>query len=424
MAVKNLSEILENILLYEQLKLKSFEIKTTHGPTIGEQYEKIVMKGLNGILPDSSDIRVVTGFIFNDDKTPSRQIDCMIVKGNGIEDPVVKGKYYYHIHDVIAVIEVKKNLFKTEIESSFENLYSFISPDFDKSFPDMDSEQVRDFFHCFAEISGRLFNSYLEVEQSKSDLLKNVFNGFRCDYTRPLRIVFGYEGLVSEVSLREKFTEFLKGHLGENGFGPFSFPDLIICGNNCLFKLNSEPYPAHLSEDEYFFYASSSNNNINILVELLLGRLSRYFPIDYSDDTQMEPVNLLFSASIARQDDRVGWKINIIDLDANPKTVPIKWKPIYVSDKQCILFSILCKGDIDTRDTSFQSFLEGDKDIVNQMLNTKLVAMAGTKMTLLSSKLMIVMLPTGECVVGDDKFGYFSKWIEENYIHRNHHNNR
>lgn len=157
---------------------------------------------------------------------------------------------------------------------------------------------------------------------------------------------------------------------------------------------------------------------------LRLGRLSRYFPIDYSDDTQMEPVNLLFSASIARQDDRVGWKINIIDLDANPKTVPIKWKPIYVSDKQCILFSILCKGDIDTRDTSFQSFLEGDKDIVNQMLNTKLVAMAGTKMTLLSSKLMIVMLPTGECVVGDDKFGYFSKWIEENYIHRNHHNNR
>lgn len=101
MAVKNISEIFEAILAYDQLKQRDFELKTSHAPTIGEQYEKIVMKGLNAIFPDDSDIRIVTGFIYNEDKNVSRQIDCMIVLGEGREYPAFNGKFYYHIHQVL-----------------------------------------------------------------------------------------------------------------------------------------------------------------------------------------------------------------------------------------------------------------------------------------------------------------------------------
>jgi len=80
MAIKRLAEIFDNIIAYERLKLKAFEFHTPHAPTIGEQYEKIIMKGLNSLLPTGADIRVVSGFIYNDDKSISRQIDCMIVK--------------------------------------------------------------------------------------------------------------------------------------------------------------------------------------------------------------------------------------------------------------------------------------------------------------------------------------------------------
>ena len=237
MAIKRLAEIFDNIIAYERLKLKAFEFHTTHAPTIGEQYEKIIMKGLNSLLPTGADIRVVSGFIYNDDKSISRQIDCMIVMGEGSEDPCVKGVFYYHIHNVLAVIEVKKNLFTREIDGAFSNLYSFISPDFDKRYPDFTSKQIEDFYRSFARISGKYMHSYKEAENSNDILFRQVFLGFRNDYTRPLRIVFGYDGISTESHLRESFKQFIAGHLGEKGYDPFSYPDLIVCGNNCLLKL-------------------------------------------------------------------------------------------------------------------------------------------------------------------------------------------
>lgn len=413
MIVKNLAEIFESIIAYEKIKLCSFEFKTSHAPTIGEQYEKIVMKGLKSLFPQYSKIRVVTGFIYNNDNKVSRQIDCMIVKGKGRQDPAIKNKFYYHIHNVLAVIEVKKNLFKADIADSYTNLYSFISPEFDTTYPKLSAAEITSFFHSFAVNSGRLINSHNEVDDSSDILYKQVFYGFRNDYTRPLRIVFGYDGLASEMSLRNKFNEFLAEHLGQEGFGPFSHPDLIVCGNHCLFKLNAEPYPAYLTKNEYFFYASSSNYNITILVELILGRLSRYYPINYIFDNQVEPFNMFLSASITEQNGKYGWQIDTIAVSSEVKNVSAKWEPHVVSSDQFALFNFLCRGDLDINGTIVQEYVQADGDILTKMLNTKLVAIKGTHLVLLTTRLQGAITPDGNLIVGEDAFGNFSEWLTQ-----------
>lgn len=69
------------------------------------------------------DLKVCSGFIENSDKEVSKQIDCMIVTGEGKKIPYTND-YIYDIHQVIAVIEVKKDLFSRTLESAYMNLLS------------------------------------------------------------------------------------------------------------------------------------------------------------------------------------------------------------------------------------------------------------------------------------------------------------
>jgi hypothetical protein len=76
---------------------------------------------LSASIPIELNLRVVSGFITNSDGELSDQIDCMLVQGEGERIPYTDD-FKYNIDNVIAVIEVKKNLYSKEIESAYENL--------------------------------------------------------------------------------------------------------------------------------------------------------------------------------------------------------------------------------------------------------------------------------------------------------------
>ena len=75
----------------------------THAPTIGRMYEGLTREVLERSIPTDLDLRVVSGFITNDSGELSKQIDCMLVIGEGEQIPYTDD-YKYHISNVIAVI--------------------------------------------------------------------------------------------------------------------------------------------------------------------------------------------------------------------------------------------------------------------------------------------------------------------------------
>lgn len=93
-----------------------------HNLTIGEMCEGIV-KEIISFQIEGVDLRSVKGFIKNSKGQLSKEIDCMLVLGEGQKLPKID-KYIYDIDKVVAVIEVKKRIRTRDIEKGFKNLQS------------------------------------------------------------------------------------------------------------------------------------------------------------------------------------------------------------------------------------------------------------------------------------------------------------
>jgi hypothetical protein len=104
--------------LLEAFRRKELELldkqNVVHAPTIGRMYEGLTREVLEKALPTNADLRVVSGFVTNNRGELSRQIDCMLVAGEGEKIPYTED-YQYHFYQVITVIEVKKNLFSNDL---------------------------------------------------------------------------------------------------------------------------------------------------------------------------------------------------------------------------------------------------------------------------------------------------------------------
>lgn len=74
--ITKVSDLLQHLIKIEKNKLNEYELY--HNPSIGRMYEGLTKKFLDIIIPEELNIRVVSGFICDDDAL-SRQIDCMIV---------------------------------------------------------------------------------------------------------------------------------------------------------------------------------------------------------------------------------------------------------------------------------------------------------------------------------------------------------
>lgn len=77
------------------------------------------------MIPEDLGLRVVSGFVEGHDGTLSGQIDCMLVCGTGTpvhQTPLFK----WPIRQVIALFEVKKNLFSTQLEEAHHHLNSVL----------------------------------------------------------------------------------------------------------------------------------------------------------------------------------------------------------------------------------------------------------------------------------------------------------
>jgi uncharacterized protein DUF6602 len=401
--ITNIANLLQELRAKESAKLA--QEKITHAPTIGAMYEGLTRELLDRAIPSSLDLRIVDGFIEDHEGNLSPQIDAMLVTGEGRTIPHTGG-YVWPIQDVIAVLEVKKNLYGADLDDAFHKL---------RVVNDMYGRHMRrggdstlniqPAFDAFARLTGRYPRSW-EDASALPDPLSFIFHILVCEQLSPVRIIFGYEGYVDELGLRDGFAKFIEGNLTTpRGFGIGSFPNLIVCRNNSLLKMNGQPYISPLLGDWWPAVVSNAENPIRLLIELIWTRLSNkfasYFPMD--DTLQMERLAPFLSAKLGYRNGVPGWEYRQETLNRKQlkEIEPTSWEPEHVDEMECVvLIQLAQEGELDVRATK-----QRDPDqLIAGLVDKRSIAWCDdhTVRLLRSGDLITAFMPDGRTVTAGE----------------------
>ena len=269
--ISTIAELLHRFIEAERTRLDQFHL--SHGPTIGLMYEGLTSEVLNRAIPKDLGLSVASGFITDDSGHLSPQIDCMLVSGNG--EPIPYTNFYkWHIKEVIAVLEIKKTLYSSELVESYDTLRAVLDNQsryvrFGKSSRTYDISSA---LRAFSEITGTIAPERSKVQSLPFDK-EMIYHALICERISPVRIALGYDGFQSEYSLRESLAKFVEKTLMKPGFGVTSYPQLIISGQYSLAKMNGQPYsPPQDKGDWWNFLASSCANPVKLILEFIWTR--------------------------------------------------------------------------------------------------------------------------------------------------------
>jgi hypothetical protein len=118
--ITTLADLLGELARAEAEKLGKSDIK--HPTLIGGMCEGLTRELLVCCVSDGLDLQVVGGLVVDGRGGTSGQIDCMLVRGTGTPVPYSPGIYQWHVKDVLAVFEVKKNLFAGDLSDAYLHL--------------------------------------------------------------------------------------------------------------------------------------------------------------------------------------------------------------------------------------------------------------------------------------------------------------
>ena len=121
--IKSIAEFITKMKEKESEMLSNQKID--HPGMIGDMFEGLTHRLLALSMPINLNLNIRSGKIINEFGEESKQIDCMVVVGDGEQIPYTKW-YKYRIENVIAVIEVKKTLYFDDLVSSYQNLESVL----------------------------------------------------------------------------------------------------------------------------------------------------------------------------------------------------------------------------------------------------------------------------------------------------------
>lgn len=421
MDINTISELLVEFVSAEKEILDSQNIK--HPTTIGTMYEGLTEEILNRSVFLGLGLKVVTNsFIEGCDS----EFDVMLVIGDGEKIPYTD-RYKYQPDRVVAIIQVKKNLYSKDLKEGYENL-QFLINHFEEVEPDKYVGRIfRDGFRMIAKKDVTVKNS-----GELSDDEELIFTTLRIEALLPIRIIWGYNGFASEFKFRESFFDYLKQNTSTDvtdkvpGFGPNNFPNLIICDKYALIKQNGMPFGYSKTENEWWpFYTSTSYNPTYFFLETIWSRLSYMFeqiPTEiFGEDLSMEPVNRFLEARVKKTDTHLGWEYNYFFVEKKTLEGHVEvaaWEPAEIDEIQHVIITELCeKGEIDlVKDKDLQQFvLSGNYASVEQFLDslkdTGLVYIEKDKLRLLTDRCQCAVLPNGKFYAGEDKSGRFTNWI-------------
>jgi hypothetical protein len=365
-----------------------------------------------------ADLRVVNGKVRNSKGELSRQIDVMVVQGDGQRIPHTDHWIYAADH-VIAVIEVKKSLYQKDLADALDLLADFARRIAEpKSIP---ANLLRDAWRGIhgTELPSRQGLRFLpEPDQM-------LYHSLVVEATQPVRVVLGFEGYRSEGALRAGLVKILTERAQGQAIGPIALPGLVMARDNSLIKLNGMPFggPYDSARGAWYFYGSRGGNSMHSLLELLWTRLSYYFGAPssiFGEDLDLDAVNVLLIGKPRLQAGRQGWVIDVVnlsddELSQGPDTAP--WMPAVVSEEAFMVMNQLCHDEevwLDDRDLQgvMKSAGRTSDDLLSELTSTRLVYVDDQRrLRLLTDGCACVIVPDVGYVVAENKSGRLERWV-------------
>ena len=397
--------------------LLSQDIK--HPTSIGAMYEGLSEKILKASIFKGIDLRVIKNSHI---KGCNTEFDVMIVEGEGEQLPFAE-RYEYPASQVLAVVQVKKNLYAADLRDSFANLQFVID-----QYRDVEPEQWMNkmFVDAVKGVIGKspgaksrgYLNEYEEM----------VWHTLRCESFLPLRIVMGYNGFTSEYNFRKSFVDYLKQNMSTEekrvaGFGPNNYPNLIICDEYSMIKMDGMPFISRLDEDNWWtFYATSHYNKMRFLIESLWTRLSYKYQLPseiFGEDLQKEPATVFLRMKYEKKDFGEGWALDYWDIkDKNLKgnSEPEEWEPVAIDSAQYVIITELgSKGRLNwVHDEGLSKFVMSEgyqsvEEFVKKLCDTGLVGCEGEEIYLLTKQCTCVCAE-GRWYAADAKDNRLMNW--------------
>jgi hypothetical protein len=428
--IETASDFLEQFKKYALSRIEKDDKDIKHTVAIGDNFEGLTAELLNKAIFKDFNLKMVErSFIYNDSGAISDELDCLLVIGDG-QKMSFANRYKYHIKDVIAVFQVKKNLYANDIDDSHQNLRSVIEVSEPRNAEPFVGRLHRDAYKLLT--SKELPDK--ERRARFTDRENIIYHYLMMEAFHPLRIVIGYYGYTTEYGLREGFVKKMEQIVKDGpvrGYSPGSFPSLFICGNSTIIKNNGMPMTIPLTDDDFYFHilTSSSGRPMYHLLELIWTRLSYKFGISstiFGDDFDSEATHPFLSCKEKKIDDENwGWEFMYHPLTKKQLSiplVPIPWAPTEIDrDKYSILNVLTQVGNVDIKtDEQFLKFiseskLDADK-IIKELADARLVYVDEGKMGLLVDELVTVFSPDGKVFAGENKSGEMANYFGKNFI--------
>jgi len=417
--IRTVADFLEQLIVKEREKLPKYD-EIQHPVLFGEMYEGLAKSLVEKALFDGMDLRVVSGKIRNSKGNLSCQIDCMVVLGAGEPIPYTH-HYIYPVENVLMIVEVKKTLYGAQLGESMALFRQFWKEVAEACEPHVGL--VKDAWRM-------LFRANLPARNQVDALPYHeqlIYHTIITETALPLRVVFGYDGYADEYGLREGFASHLEEIAAQPPevrlrFNINAFPNLIVCRQASLIKLDGSPYSGTIDQNGFWLVMGSRGAEpFHILLELLWTRLAFRFNLSsdiFGEDLEMEAISPLLAAKAEKIGEAGGWKYEYIPLKkeklaAGPDRQA--WHPPSLSKAEYVIVDALCKkSEIDLTEKAFLEFIAKEGETVTSItasLNQKrLTAVVGQKLRLITDECGCVMLPDGRCVAAENKTNRLTRY--------------
>lgn len=428
--VHSLANILEDFIAVEKKKLNEYDL--SHAPSIGNMYEGLTGAVVDRIIPTNLDLRIVTGFVIDDNGYTSGQIDRMLVQGEGEEVPYSGGQFKYHIKDVLVIFEVKKALRKSDFEDAYEHLRkisSAYSEYFERRLLHGFKPDIKHAAKLFSQITAMPEpTQYSDIHgMKKEDAI--VFYTLVQDVFSPVTLIHGYGGYKTETGLRNVFINFIKSKVAESGFGAPSLPNLVSSESFSIVKLAGMPFMSPREGDGNLpLVASSCNNVAQLIVEIIWTKISAFCGVSmpWGDDLGVEALAPLITGKYRADpsSNREGWlySVNKIDETAlkNDRRDSV-WQPHTVARviKDALQYMGMT-GNLDLKSASGIEFIKTsalEKTVfIKALMKTHLCAISKSEVvTIIGESIHIAEITEDEFAISNDK-NRLSAWCELNSI--------
>ena len=397
-----------------------------HPTLIGDMYEGLTKELLQKIHMSHPELKVASGVI-RSGEIQSGQIDCMIVIGEGEIIPKTN-HFCYPIDQVVAVFEVKKNLFSREIKDAYlhlDNIFQLSKKDY-KSKQDSGTLKFNTIRPAeeFLNIFGHYPPHYDENDTLPWDK-RVVYHSLVRDWLSPLRIAIGYNGFKSEEALRESLFKVYENKEGQHGYGVQNMPNLLISDGYSVIKMNGMPYKGFWNDELGWCWLGSSHANpILLIMELLFDRIELLLEIEVNrgEDQCDEILYPLAFSKPMKQDEVTAWGISLFSGKVPERDESLtKWSPLLLSPKEQVFLKLLYKhspqGIKVENIHAYKDLYEIDDiwDVTKVLRNARVVLVVNEEFYICPGQWSIAKV-CGDFYCGDNEGGRFDNWVRLNTV--------